>query len=173
MWPIAHDGKYKDIEALPRLPRPGVLQRCGPHQRERAHREAAAEEEQVPGGVRLLRAYRRIPALANQFCKEEIFEKAYLKNPSIQEGNTAVPTPHTKVEAGELEIPVFYKRVYKLDDVVDVDYYLPAARRLPSRSRRSSPGRQRPAAAAQGKRGRRFRTGPSATTASGRRKRRR
>ena len=38
-----------------------------------------------------------IPALANQFCKEEIFERAYLKNASLQEGNTTAPQPKTTV----------------------------------------------------------------------------
>ena len=36
-----------------------------------------------------------------------------------------MPQPETAVDGGELDIPEFYKRVYKLDDVVDVDYYLP------------------------------------------------
>jgi F420-non-reducing hydrogenase small subunit len=126
MWPIAHDGKYKDIEALP----DGFLDLVFYNGAVRT-----SENEHIAKLLRkkskCLVAYGScahiggIPALANQFCKEEIFEKAYLKNPSIQEGNTAVPTPHTKVDAGELEIPVFYKRVYKLDDVVPVEYYIP------------------------------------------------
>ncbi|MEW6718828.1 MAG: oxidoreductase [Thermodesulfobacteriota bacterium] len=126
MWPIAADGKYKDIEAMA----DGEL--------DLAIFNGAIRTSENEHIAKLLRKKSKtmvafgscahlggIPAMANQFNKEEIFEKAYLKNPSIQEGNAAVPTPHTRVEAGELEIPVFYKRVYKLDDIVDVDYYLP------------------------------------------------
>jgi F420-non-reducing hydrogenase small subunit len=36
-----------------------------------------------------------------------------------------VPEAETHVDGKELEIPSFYKRVYSLNQVVDVDYYLP------------------------------------------------
>ena len=126
MWPIAHDGKYKDIEAL----EDGFL--------DLAMYNGAVRNSENEHIAHLLRKKSKvmvaygscahiggIPGLANTFTREEIFESAYLKNPSIQEGNKTVPQPQTEVDGGELTIPAFYKRVYKLDDVVDVDYYIP------------------------------------------------
>jgi F420-non-reducing hydrogenase small subunit len=125
MWPIAHDGKYKDIEALPDGFLDLVFYNGAVRTSENEHVEAAAEEEQGDGGIRLLRAHRRDPCVGEPVLQGRDLREAYGKNPSIQEGNTVVPTPHTKVDAGELEIPVFYKRVYKLDDIVPVEYYIP------------------------------------------------
>ena len=66
-----------------------------------------------------------IPGLANLTSREEILQTAYLDNPSIERGNKTVPVPESDVNGNTLTIPSFYKRVYKLDDVVDVDYYVP------------------------------------------------
>ena len=72
------------------------------------------------------------PGSANQVTKEEILSRAYLDNPSIEPGNRTVPRPSTQVEAGVLEIPEFYQRVYKLDDIVEVDYYVPGCPPAPA-----------------------------------------
>lgn len=126
LWPIAVDGKYKDVEAMA----DGEL--------DLALFNGAVRNSENEHVARLLRQKSKlmvafgscahlggIPGLANQVTREEIFERAYLNNPSIQDGNRTVPLPEAKVEAGNLEIPKFYKRVYKLSQVVDVDYYVP------------------------------------------------
>ena len=66
-----------------------------------------------------------IPGLANLARKDEILTRAYLNNPSIEPGNRTVPHPETQVNGINLHIPHFYKRVYKLADIVDVDYFVP------------------------------------------------
>ena len=66
-----------------------------------------------------------IPGLANLVPRDEIFERAYLTNPSIEPGNRTIPLAESSVNGHKLEIPKFYERVYKLDQVVDVDYYVP------------------------------------------------
>ncbi len=126
LWPIATDGKYADVEAL------------GDGELDLTLFNGAVRNSENEHVAKLLRRKSKllvafgscahlggIPGLANQVTKEEIFERAYLNNPSIQPGNRTVPLPQTRVESGELEIPHFYKRVYKLDDVVEVDYYVP------------------------------------------------
>lgn len=126
LWPIAADGKYKDVESMADGELDLTFFNGAVRTSENEHiAKLLRKKSKVVVAYGSCAHMGGIPALANQFSKEEIFERAYLKNPSIQEGNTAVPTPHTKVEAGDLEIPSFYKRVYKLDDIVDVDYYLP------------------------------------------------
>ena len=125
-WPIAVDGKYADVEALP----DGELDLAIFNGAVRN-----SENEQV---AKLLRRKSKIlvafgacahlggiPGLANLVKREEILTTPYLANASIQPGNRTVPCPETPVDGKKLEIPVFYKRVYRLADIVDVDYFVP------------------------------------------------
>lgn len=66
-----------------------------------------------------------IPALSNLTTKEATFNTVYIDNPSIDNPEGITPQTLVKVTEGELEIPVFYNTVKSLDQVVDVDYYLP------------------------------------------------
>lgn len=66
-----------------------------------------------------------IPALSNLTSKEATFNTVYLDNPSIDNPEGIVPQTSVQVPEGELTIPEFYHTVKSLDQVVDVDYYLP------------------------------------------------
>jgi F420-non-reducing hydrogenase small subunit len=125
-WPIAVDGKYKDVEAMA----DGEL--------DLALFNGAVRNSENEHVAKLLRRKSKllvalgscahlggIPGLANTATRDEILERAYLNNPSIEAGNRTIPRPETHVSEGELEIPQFYKRVYRLGDIVDVDYTIP------------------------------------------------
>ena len=62
---------------------------------------------------------------ANLTSAEATFEAVYLNNPSTDNPEGITPQPVTKVPEGELDIPVFYNTVKSLDQIVQVDYYLP------------------------------------------------
>jgi F420-non-reducing hydrogenase small subunit len=66
-----------------------------------------------------------IPALSNLTTKQATFDKVYLNNPTIDNPDKIFPQVVTKVAEGELTLPSFYHTVKSLDQVVDVDYYLP------------------------------------------------
>ena len=66
-----------------------------------------------------------IPALSNLTTKNATFNKVYIDNPSIDNPSGIFPQTVTEVPEGELELPYFYNTVKALDQVVDVDYYLP------------------------------------------------
>lgn len=66
-----------------------------------------------------------IPALSNLTTKEATFNKVYIDNPSIDNPDRIFPQELTKVPEGELTLPEFYNTVKSLDQVTDVDYYLP------------------------------------------------
>ncbi|MDA3814052.1 MAG: oxidoreductase [Candidatus Cloacimonetes bacterium] len=67
-----------------------------------------------------------IPGLGNFWDKESIFESAYGKScPSVDNPNRIVPQERWQVSEGELTLPKFYNTVKSLDQVIDVDYYLP------------------------------------------------
>jgi len=66
-----------------------------------------------------------IPALSNLTSKDATFNAAYLENPSIDNPDKIVPVTSYEVPEGTLTLPEFYHTVKSLDQVVDVDYYLP------------------------------------------------
>jgi F420-non-reducing hydrogenase small subunit len=66
-----------------------------------------------------------IPALSNLTTAEATFKAVYLDNPSTDNPEGITPQLKTQVPEGELEIPAFYNTVKALDQVVNVDYYLP------------------------------------------------
>jgi F420-non-reducing hydrogenase small subunit len=66
-----------------------------------------------------------IPALSNLTTKEATIDKVYITNPSIDNPDHILPQTITEVPEGKLTLPEFYHTVKALDQVVDVDYYLP------------------------------------------------
>lgn len=66
-----------------------------------------------------------IPALSNLTTKDATFNKVYFDNPSIDNPDRILPQTSTDVPEGKLTLPTFYHTVKSLDQVVDVDYYLP------------------------------------------------
>jgi F420-non-reducing hydrogenase small subunit len=63
--------------------------------------------------------------LGNFWNKETIFRRAYETTPSTDNPKKVVPLEKTVVDGKELTLPRFYDTVYALDQVIDVDYYLP------------------------------------------------
>lgn len=66
-----------------------------------------------------------IPALSNLTTREATLRTVYLDNPSLDNPQGILPQVSTAVAEGELQLPSFYHTVKSLDQVVDVDYYLP------------------------------------------------
>ncbi len=125
-WPVAMDFKIKDVEALP----DGEIAVSFINGAIRT-----GEQEHV---VRLLRQKSGlvvafgacahlggIPGLANFVDRKTIFDWAYLNGPSVVNPDKVIPLEKTLVSEGELTLPAFYDTVFTLDQVIDVDYYLP------------------------------------------------
>jgi F420-non-reducing hydrogenase small subunit len=67
-----------------------------------------------------------IPGLANFYDKKTIFENVYKDSPSLEESSKGVyPVEKTTMPEGEINIPEFWNTVKPLNQVVDVDYYVP------------------------------------------------
>jgi F420-non-reducing hydrogenase small subunit len=124
-WPVALDFKRKDVESLPDA---GI---------DAAFINGAIRTSEQEAMAKLLRrksklvvaygacAYQGgIPGLANLTEKEKILDYVYRLAPTLHNGGTR---PQVRFEAaeGELELPEFYDSVKTLDEVIDVDYYLP------------------------------------------------
>jgi F420-non-reducing hydrogenase small subunit len=126
-WPCVMDFKYKDVEALP----DGDITVCLFNGAIRT-----SENEYM---AKLLRAKSKvmvafgscagegcIPALANFYDKKSLFDYVYNESPSVDESSKGVyPETHTQMPEGEIDLPEFWNTVKTLDQVVDVDYYIP------------------------------------------------
>ncbi|MFH1069506.1 MAG: oxidoreductase [Candidatus Glassbacteria bacterium] len=72
-----------------------------------------------------------IPGLSNSTTREESFKRKYFDSPSVDNAERVLPQRKTRVNGYELELPEFSATVRKLDDVIEVDYYLPGCPPVP------------------------------------------
>ncbi len=66
-----------------------------------------------------------VVGLANFFSSKDILDSVYCKIPSVKNPHGMQPQTMTMVAGEKLRLPAFYDRVKPLDQVVDVDYYIP------------------------------------------------
>jgi F420-non-reducing hydrogenase small subunit len=125
-WPVALDFKRSDVEAMA----DGEIAVAFINGAIRMS-EQEAMAKLLRKKAKLVIAYGAcaceggIPGLANLTEKETILEYAYRLSPSTTDGTGVRPQTHTTVPEGELELPEFYESVKTLDQVINVDYYLP------------------------------------------------
>jgi len=133
LWPVAMDFKYKDVRALPDK---GIFATL--------LNGAIRSSEQEEMAVLLRRksqyliAYGScahqggIPALANQFDREEILKFNYEDAPTVV--NEAKTRPQLVFEENghRLHLPELRHVVRALDEVVDVDFYIPGCPPTPN-----------------------------------------
>lgn len=125
-WPIALDTKYADVEAM----QDGFIDVTlfnGAVRNSENERMAKLLRQKT----KILVAYGScahmggIPGLANFSNRDEIFERVYQTSESTINKENTLPQTEFKVPEGTLDLPEFYNDVRTLDQVVDVDYYLP------------------------------------------------
>lgn len=126
LWPCAMDFKKSDLEALP----DGGITATFLNGAIRSN-----EQEEM---ARLLRRKSRhliaygacaqlggIPGLANQFSREDLLRFVYEEAPTLENGARSRPAQEFKSNGHSLSLPTLHQVVRTLDQVVDVDYYLP------------------------------------------------
>jgi len=124
-WPVAIDTKYADVEAM----NDDHIDVCffnGSIRTEEQEHMAflLRKKSKILVSFGACSVHGGIPGLANIADKKEVFEVAYLDNPSTDNPEKKVPKTKTKVKEGELTLPDFFDTVKSLDQTVDVDYYL-------------------------------------------------
>ncbi len=72
-----------------------------------------------------------IPGLANLSSAAGVMGTAYHESPSTVNPDRVLPRPHSDVDGHRLTIPTLYETVRALDQVIDVDYYLPGCAPTP------------------------------------------
>jgi F420-non-reducing hydrogenase small subunit len=66
-----------------------------------------------------------IPGLANDKSRQEVLANKYLRSPTVDNPQGIIPQESCQVNGYPLDLPNFWSEVKTLDQVIDVDYYLP------------------------------------------------
>ena len=125
-WPIAMDIKYKDVENMPDQFIDLTLFNGAVRNSENKHMAEVLRKK-----TKVLVAYGAcaymggIPGLANFFSKEGIYNRVFEESETTVNPEKITPQPEYNVAEGTLHIPEFFNDVYTLNQVVDVDYFIP------------------------------------------------
>jgi F420-non-reducing hydrogenase small subunit len=126
LWPVALDFKYHHVEAL----KDGeiTLSIINGHVRNSEHEEMAKLLRRKSGLVMAFGACACLggtPSLANFRTRDDIMRWVYQEAPTVVNPKGDYPQPKSMINGNELRLPELYERVYALNQVIDVDYYLP------------------------------------------------
>ncbi|MCK4237087.1 MAG: oxidoreductase [Candidatus Krumholzibacteria bacterium] len=132
LWPIAMDFKYDDVRKMD----DGYLDVSlySGAIRNSENEEIAGLLRQKSKTMIALGACAHlggIPGLANMYTREDILKRVYIESESTINEEGIFPQEAWKGENGELELPRFYNTVKTLDQVVDVEYYIPGCPPVP------------------------------------------
>jgi F420-non-reducing hydrogenase small subunit len=124
-WPVAMDAKYKDVEAMEDGSILLTLFNGGIRNDENERlAKLLRQKSKILVAFGSCACEGCIPGLANLSSTKEIFDTYY---ETISTDNPAHLRPQYRYKApeGEISIPEFYPVLKTLDQVVDVDYYMP------------------------------------------------
>jgi len=125
-WPVAVDYKVKDVEAMD----DGAIDLClfngairNSDNEEMAHLLRRKSKVLVAFGSCAYEGC--IPALSNTTSRQQTLDWIYRDSPSTDNADGVRPQTVTKTPFGDVRLPEFWETVRALDQVVDVDYYVP------------------------------------------------
>ncbi len=141
MWPVAADGKEKDIEAMEDGEITVSLINGAVRNTENEHMaKLLRQKSKIVVAYGSCAAFGGSPALANLVPggAKDILDYVYTKTPTsanfqgdYHKDAPQMPQEKTQVPEGELTLPVLFDTVKTLDQVVDVDYTIPGCPPLP------------------------------------------
>lgn len=125
-WPLAFDAKLKDVEEMPDGSITLTLYNGAVRNSENQHvAELLRQKSKFMVSFGSCACFGGVPGLANVTNREEILDYVYNQTPSTVNKEHVVPQSKVEMPEGELQLPVLYDTVLMLEDVVDVDYYMP------------------------------------------------
>lgn len=133
LWPVAMDFKYKDVEAMPDKSIVATLLNGAirsSEQEEMAHLLRRKSQFLIAYGSCAVSG--GIPALANQFNREQILSFNYELGPSVSNPDKTRPQLCAKGNGHPVTLPELRNTVRSLDQVVEVDYYVPGCPPTPN-----------------------------------------
>jgi len=132
-WPVALDFKTKDVEAMAdgsitATFLNGAIRNS--EQEEMAHLMRRKTQVLIAFGA--CAQLGGIPGLGNLWNRNTIFNEVYRDSPALVNPNGVFPVTEHRDNGRTLRLPKFFDTVLTLDQVVDVDYYLPGCPPTPN-----------------------------------------
>jgi F420-non-reducing hydrogenase small subunit len=125
-WPVALDFKRADVEALPdRSLAVSFINGAVRSSEQHEMVELLRRKSQLVIAFGSCAQLGGIPGLANLSDREGVMSEAYLNTPSVANPEKVMPLLETEVDEGTLTLPELWNTVKTLDQVIEVDYYLP------------------------------------------------
>lgn len=124
-WPVAMDAKYKDVEAMEDGAILLTLFNGGIRNEENAEiARLLRRKSQILVAFGSCATEGCIPGLANLSKPQDVLDTVYSTVSTDNPGGVR-PQYHYQMPEGVIHIPSFYPVLKTLDQVVDVDYYMP------------------------------------------------
>jgi F420-non-reducing hydrogenase small subunit len=125
-WPVALDFKRADVEALTDSELAAALINGAVRTSEQEEMVQLLRRKSAAviafGSCAMLGG---VPGLANLYERDTILDTVYREAPTVTNDEGTLPEQRSRVAEGALTLPAFDTTVRTLDQVVDVDYYLP------------------------------------------------
>ncbi len=126
LWPCAMDFKYDDVEAMEDQSITVSLINGGIQNTDQEHIvKMLRKKSKIVVAFGSCAWLGGIPSLANLKNKDEIFKSSYLSGPTVVNPDNTVPETNVSIDGRELTLPEMFETLHKLDDIIEVDYYLP------------------------------------------------
>jgi len=124
-WPVAMDAKYKDVEAMPDKSILLTLFNGAIRNDENEHiAKLLRQKSQILVAFGSCANEGCMPALANLSSVKEMVDTAFT-TVSTENPKDIRPQPEYTAPEGEIHIPTLFPTVRTLEQVVDVDYFMP------------------------------------------------
>ncbi|MBN1412946.1 MAG: hypothetical protein JW969_19045 [Spirochaetales bacterium] len=126
LWPCAMDFKYEQIEALPDEDITVSLINGAIQNTDQEHVvKLLRRKSKIVIAFGSCACYGGVPSLLNLKNLDDSFRVSYTNSPTVINEQGTVPSADSEDDGHALSLPSVYKSVRKLDDVIDVDYFLP------------------------------------------------
>ncbi|MFH1413255.1 MAG: oxidoreductase [Candidatus Omnitrophota bacterium] len=125
-WPVAMDFKYSDVEAMKDGEIAATLINGAIRTDEQEHiAKLLRKKSQLIIAHGACAHLGGVVGLANFFKRDDVMGRAYKEVPSVKNPGEVLPQVETEESGRKLDLPAFHDSVKPLDQVIDVDYYIP------------------------------------------------
>ena len=132
LWPVAMDFKYKDVEAMQDGEIAATLINGAIRTDEQEHiAKLLRKKSQLIIANGSCACLGGVVGLANFYKRENVLNRAYKEVPSVKNPKGVLPQTSTLESGKELTLPAFHNTVKTLNQVIDVDYYIPGCPTTP------------------------------------------
>jgi F420-non-reducing hydrogenase small subunit len=125
-WPIAVDAKIKDVEAMPDGAITATFYNGAIRNSENEHMaKLLRKKSALIVSFGSCACFGGVPGLANTTNAKNLMDLVYTQLPTSDNKERVFPQHITHTPDGDVELPIMYDTVLTLDQVIDVDYYMP------------------------------------------------